>query len=182
MLTRTMSLLSRFLFLAAFGFLNSCASMRVTDFAFCRPAFRPMEFFAGHTSSSGVIETRGGTPMRIVQTETSGRREGETLKIEQDISVSGSKPQHRSWQIRQLDAHRYEATANDILGPVRGEAYGNVFHWEFTVALSPGNPLENVRFSQWMYLQPDGTTMVNHSTIRKFGIVVAQVTEEFSKR
>lgn len=120
--------------------------------------------------------------MRIVQTETSGRREGETLKIEQDISVSGSKPQHRSWQIRQLDAHRYEATANDILGPVRGEAYGNVFHWEFTVALSPGNPLENVRFSQWMYLQPDGTTMVNHSTIRKFGIVVAQVTEEFSKR
>jgi hypothetical protein len=36
--------------------------------------------------------------------------------------------------------------------------------------------------SQWMYLQPDGKTMVNHSTIRKFGIVVAQVTEQFRKQ
>jgi hypothetical protein len=36
--------------------------------------------------------------------------------------------------------------------------------------------------SQRMYLQPDGKTMVNHSTIRKFGIVVAQVTEQFRKQ
>lgn len=141
-----------------------------------------MDFFAGQTNSSGVMEGLGGAPMRTVRTETIGRREGEALRIEQDIFVSGSKPQHRSWRIRQLDDHRYEATANDVVGTARGEASGNVFHWDFTLALSPGNSLENVRFSQWMYLQPDGRTMVNHSTIRKFGIVVAQVTEEFRKQ
>lgn len=32
-----------------------------------------------------------------------------------------------------------------------------------------------------MYLQPDGRTMLNHTTIRKFGIVVAEVMEEFRK-
>jgi len=66
-----------------------------------------------------------------------------------------------------------------MIGAARGEAYGNVFHWSFRLALSPGNPLGNVRMTQWMYLQPDGRTMVNHTTIRKLGIVVAQVTEQF---
>ncbi len=153
--------------------------MTVSDFDHAQPTFEPMKFFAARTASYGVMENRGGGPMRIVTTKTMGRRERETLQIEQDIFVSGSKPQHRSWRLRQIDAHRYEATANDIVGAARGEAYGNVFHWSFTLALSQGNPLKNMRFSQWMYLQPDGKTMVNHTTIRKFGIVVAQVTEQF---
>jgi hypothetical protein len=68
-----------------------------------------------------------------------------------------------------------------MVGTASGEAHGNVFHWSLTLALSPGNPLANVRMSQWMYLQPDGRTLLNHSTIRKFGVVVAQVTEQFRR-
>ncbi len=140
----------------------------------------PAQFFTGHTSSSGVMENRGGAPMKRVTTQTSGHWEGETLHLEQELQIGG-EAQHRSWQIRKLDAHRYEATANDMVGTAQGEAYGNVFHWEFTLAPSPGNPLANVRMSQWMYLQPDGRTLINHSTIRKFGLVVAQVTEQFRR-
>lgn len=155
--------------------------MNVAEFKGGSPEFQPTQFFTGQTSSFGVMENRGGMPKQVVKTQTTGRWEGNTLRLEQDLTFGESKPQHRSWRIRKLDAHRYEATANDIVGSVHGEAYGNVFHWSFTLALSPGNPLANVRMSQWMYLQPDGKTMVNHSTIRKFGIVVAQVTEQFQK-
>ncbi len=162
--------------------LTSCATMNVSQFKDLQPEFEPTRFFAGHTSSFGVMENRGGMPRQIVTTKTVGRWEGDTLRLEQDLFLGDGKPQHRSWRIRKLDAHRYEATANDIVGTVQGEAYGNAFHWSFTLALSPGNPLANVRMSQWMYLQPDGKTMVNHSTIRKFGIVVAQVTEQFRKQ
>lgn len=161
--------------------LTSCATMNVAEFKGGSPEFQPTKFFTGQTSSFGVMENRSGAPNQVVKTETLGHWEGDTLRLEQDLTLSESKPQHRSWRIRKLDAHRYEATANDIVGSVQGEACGNVFHWSFTLALSPGNPLANVRMSQWMYLQPDGKTMVNHSTIRKFGIVVAQVTEQFQK-
>jgi hypothetical protein len=156
--------------------------MKVSDFQPRQPDFQPTKFFTGRTSSFGVMENRGGTPREVVRTETTGQWEGDTLRLEQDLNVGASKLQHRSWRIRKLDAHHYEATANDIAGRVQGEAYGNVFHWSFTLVLSPGNPFANVRVSQWMYLQPDGKTMVNHSTIRKFGIVVAQVTEQFRQR
>ncbi len=155
--------------------------MKVSEFERGQPEFQPTKFFTGQTRSFGVMENRGGTPKQVVRTETTGRWEGDTLRLEQDLVLGDSKPQHRSWRIRKLDAHRYEATANDIVGTVQGEAYGNVFHWSFRLALAPGNPLANVRMSQWMYLQADGKTMVNHSTISKFGIIVAQVTEQFRK-
>jgi hypothetical protein len=161
--------------------LTSCATKSVSDFKAGRPEFQPTTFFTGRTSSFGVMENRGGTPTQVVKTETTGEWEGDTLRLEQDLSFGEEKTQHRSWRIRKIDTHRYEATANDIVGTARGEAYGNVFHWSFTLALSPGKPFANVRMSQWMYLQPDGKTMVNHSTIRKFGIVLAQVTEQFQK-
>lgn len=165
---------------AAFVFI-SCASMKVSEFQSGRPVLDPTEFFTAHTRSSGVMENRGGAPVKRVATTTAGHWEGATLHLEQDLVLGDAESQHRSWRIRKLDAHHYEATANDMVGMASGEAYGNVFHWSFTLALSPGNPLANVQMSQWMYLQPDGRTLVNHSTIRKFGIVVAQVTEQFRR-
>lgn len=170
-----------FLILPAFGAvaLTGCAALAPRDFA--EPRFDPIAFFTGTTKSSGVIENRGGSPTQRVETKTRGRLSGEILELEQDLAFSDGKRQHRSWRIRRIDPHFYEATANDMVGSARGEAYGNVFHWSFRLALSPGNPLGNVRMTQWMYLQPDGKTMINHTTIRKFGIVVAQVTEQFRR-
>ncbi len=172
----------RLFFCAAASLLASCATMKISQFAEGRPRFEPTEFFTGRTHSYGVMENRSGAPKQVVTTDTIGRWEGNTLHLEQDLVLDGGKPQHRSWRIQKRDAHHFEATANDIIGTVQGEAQGNVFHWSFTLALSPGNPLANVRMSQWMYLQSDGKTMVNHSTISKFGLVVAQVTEQFRRR
>ncbi len=176
-----MTFVFRFLGLGVAMILASCAHMQVADFAGQRPLLDPTKFFAGRTRSEGVMENRGGVPKQRVTTTTAGRWEGDTLILEQDLNLGDAKPQHRSWRIRKVDQHHYVATANDMIGSATGEAYGNVFHWDFTLALSPGNPLANVRMSQWMYLQPDGRTLINHSTIRKFGIVAAQVTEQFRR-
>ncbi len=159
----------------------SCTSLQPSTFSAGRPFFDPIKFFAGKTSSSGVMENRRGVPMQVVTTKTSGKVTGDILKVEQSIVLGNSPPQYRSWKLRKVDSHHYEATANDIVGIARGEAYGNTFHWIFTLALTPGNPLKNITMSQWMYLQPDGRTMINHSTLSKFGIVVAQVTEQFRR-
>ena len=158
-----------------------CASMKPSDFADGRPVFQPDRFFSGRTHSSGVRESTGGAPKERVMTDTNGRWQGSVLQLEQDLTFGDGKEQHRSWRIRRLDAHHFSATANDMVGTAHGEAYGNVFHWSFTLALSPGNPLADVRMSQWMYLQPDGRTMINHTTIRKAGFVIAQVTEQFRR-
>lgn len=99
--------------------------------------------------------------------------------LDQEFIYEDGQRQERHWRIRRVDEHRYEATANDVVGKATGEAYGNAFRWEYTVALKPGNPLFNVRLKQWMYLQADGRTVLNRGTVSKAGVEVAQVSEVF---
>ncbi|MEO5713037.1 MAG: DUF3833 family protein [Luteolibacter sp.] len=163
----------------------ACSTMQPSDFASEKPDFNPIRFFSGETSSNGVRENRSGRPVEQVFTNTSGKMKGDTLHLEQDlrfVSPEKTTTSHRTWQLRQTGPHRYEGTANDIIGTATGEAYGNTFHWTFPLTLSPGNPLTTTRMSQWMYLQPGGKTMLNHTTLSKAGIVISQVTETFARQ
>ena len=158
-----------------------CHTMKPESFAGAEPRFEPDKFFEGPTRSWGVIESRSGRPKSRFRTEMMGRREGDDLVITQDFTFEDGHKQQRVWRIRRIDDHRYDATANDVVGVSHGLAYGNTFHWEYTLALRPGNPLANIRFKLWMYLQADGETMINRVTITKLGIIVAQTTEHFHR-
>ena len=149
-------------------------------FAGAEPRFAPERFFEGTVRSTGVIEDRSGGPTERVATESVGRREGDALVVVQTLTFGDGRRQERRWRLRRLDAHRYEATANDIVGTAHGQAHRDLYHHSFTLATEPGNPLKNVRFEQWMYLQPDGT-MVNRTIVTKFGVIIAQVTEHFRR-
>ena len=159
--------------------LTGCGSLSPEKFADAGPPFDPQAFFTGRVRSWGVFENRAGEPSRRFTTASFGRRQGDTLVLDQEFTYDDGSRQQRHWRIRRVDAHRFEATANDVVGTAAGEAYGNAFRWEYTVALRPGNPLFDVRLRQWMYLQADGRSMVNRATIRKLGVEVAQVTEFF---
>jgi hypothetical protein len=143
------------------------------------PMLDPMAFFIGHTRSWGVMENSSGKATEIIRTETWGRVVHGELRMEQDLYFSKSPKQHRSWRMRRLDGRHFEASANDMVGTARGEARGNAFVWSFTLATKPGDPLFNIGMTQHMFLQPDGRTLINRDTVRKFGLIIAHVTEEF---
>lgn len=161
--------------------ITGCASKPIAAFTDGRPIFKPEKYFAGRTHSWGIFETRSGKPTQILQTQTTGRWVADVFHFEQDIIFEHGKRQHRSWLIRRLDEHRYSATGTGIVGTARGEAWGNAFHLDFTMAALGGHPLGHVRMSQWMYLQEDGRTMINRATATKAGVILAEVTEQFRK-
>ena len=161
--------------------LAGCASLPPERFADARPVFDPMAYFTGHTRSWGLFENRAGEPSKRFTTDCRGHREGDVLVLDQTFTYEDGRTQQRHWRIRRVGAHRFEATANDVVGTGTGEAYGNAFHWEYTVALKPGNPLFNVRLRQWMYLQPDGRTVLNRGSVKAFGVEAAQIAESFQR-
>ena len=125
------------------------------------------------------MENRSGEPTAIVTTEGRGLAEGaDGVHFPQTVLVSDEKPTMRDWHMRRVGPGRYEATANDMVGTAQGEATGRAFHWRWTLALSPTNPLTHVAMDQWWYLQDDGS-MLNRTIISKLGVVVAEVTEHF---
>lgn len=153
-------------------------SLTVAEVGRGGPAFDPVRFFSGHVRSWGVLEGRGGQPTAIVTTDCQGTAEGaDGLSMIQRLVVDGD-PTTRRWTMRRTGPGRFEATANDMVGTATGEASGRAFHWNWTLALSPGNALKNVDMEQWWYLQDDGS-MLNRTIVHKFGIVAAEVTEHF---
>jgi hypothetical protein len=151
----------------------------VAGFRATPPALDPVRFFTGHVRSWGVLEDRSGQPTAIVTTDCLGSADGsDGLRMTQRLVVGDDAPVTREWRLHRVAPGRFEATANDMVGSAAGEASGNAFHWQWTLALSPGNALMNVTMDQWWYLQPDGS-LLNRTTIRKLGIIAAEVTEHF---
>ncbi|MEO8378989.1 MAG: DUF3833 family protein [Acidobacteriota bacterium] len=161
--------------------LTACGSLSPSHFSTAEPRFEPDRYFEGPTRSWGVTESRRGNPKSRFRTEMFGRREGDVLVVTQDFTFEDGRTQRRLWRIRRIDEHRYEATSPDVPGVAPGEAYGNTFHWEYTLALTPHNVFTRVRMHHWMYLQADGTTMINRVIITKLGVVIAETTEHFHR-
>jgi hypothetical protein len=153
--------------------MGGCASQPLALFQNGRPRLEPEKYFAGYTHSWGLFETRSGAPRELLATETSGRLEGGVLRFEQNLTFGSGKKMHRSWLIVRTDANHYTATGTGISG--------NAFHLDFTLDAVPGNPLDHVHMSQWMYLQSDGVTLINRDTLTKAGVIVAEITECFEK-
>ena len=55
-----------------------------------------------------------------------------------------------------------------------------MFHWRWVLKGGPGKPPFDVAMDQWMYLLDDGS-MLNRTTVRKLGIILAEVTEHFAR-
>ncbi len=159
--------------------LSSCGHVPVSHFAGTSPPFDAIAFWTGHHRSWGVLENRGGAPTDTVITDCVGTQQPDgSLRMAQTLTLGDGSVQHRDWRLRRTGQGAFAATANDMVGEAHGQAAGRAFHWSWVLALSPGNPLKNVEMDQWMYLM-EGGAMMNHTTIRKLGATVAQVSEVF---
>ena len=140
------------------------------------PEMRPEIFFAGPTQSSGVVQNRAGAPTQHLRVAGSGLALPDgSFRLVQSVTVGKNAPDTRTWVMRRLDAHNYAATMTGASGPVEGQAYGNLFHLRYAIKGLFGGQME-----QWLYLQPDGRTVMNVATIRVFGIVVAHLSERIT--
>ena len=160
--------------------LSGCGKpLPVDHFAGTAPQFDPIAFWTGHHRSWGVLENRSGGPTDTVVTDCIGTAAPDgSLHMAQTLTLGDGTITHRDWHLSRTGPGTYTATANDMVGEALGQASGRVFHWRWTLALSPGNALKNVTMDQWMYLM-DGGSMMNRTTISKFGITVAEVSEQF---
>jgi hypothetical protein len=161
---------------------NGCASaLPPSAFAATTPAFDPVNFWTGRTSSWGVIENLDGAPTSIITTTTDGTPEGKGgLHMIQRVSHNGENSV-RDWHIRRLEHGQFDATANDVIGTAHGSPSGRTLHWTWILAAKPGNPLFELTMNQWMYLADNGTLM-NRTVITKFGIRLAEISEQFVRK
>ena len=168
-----------FAVLVVLGLFACTSPLPLEKFADTAPSLDPVAFFTGRVASWGVVENRSGEPTGRVVTESVGQPDGrDGLHVVQRLTFEDGTVQQRAWHLTRTAPGRYEATANDMVGVVVGEASGRAFHWRWVLDRADG---PSVTLEQWMYLL-DGGTLMNRTAISKFGIVFATVTEHFAKQ
>jgi hypothetical protein len=108
---------SRAVLLACLSLAACGKPMPVSGFAATQPDFDPLTYWTGHTHSWGVVETPGGAPSEIVQTDCLGESEGpDGLHMRQTLTEGDGTVTHRDWHLRRLGGGHFTATANDMVG------------------------------------------------------------------
>ena len=151
--------------------------LQPADFTDTGPELHPEQFFLGSTTSTGVLETRSGAPSQLFHVKGDGRvlPDGD-LQLDQTITFEHKPPTTRRWVLTKSGPHNYSASLTDASGPVEAEAYGNLFHLRYPMKQPSGGRME-----QWLYLQPDGRTVVNEATVTWLGlVVVAHLSERIT--
>jgi hypothetical protein len=161
--------------------LTSCSTLKPENFSSTEPVLDPIKFFGGHTHSTGVLESHSGKPSERITTKTTGIYANGILTIDQDLYAEKEKPNHRTFTLKFIDAHHVEGTGSFIGGTARGELYGNYFTWRFRLKVANKGLVRHVNMTQYMYLMPGGRTLIIRSVVRKFGIIVKEITEQFNK-
>lgn len=152
---------------------TGCAgALPPSSFAASTPRLDPEAFFAGRTHSWAMLQSGDGAPNRPMTVEGLGQAQPDgSFRLDQTTTSNGAS-ETRTWIIRRLDEHRYRASLTSAAGPVEGEAYGNLLHFKYALKGKPGVVIE-----QWLYLQPDGRTVLNEDVVRAFGLVIFRLSE-----
>ena len=139
------------------------------------PTLRFEVFFAGHTQGKGTLELLTGRRLSL-QVEGHGNIEADgSFRLDQVVTFEDGVVERRTWRLVKRDQRSYTGTLSNADGAVSAEATGNRFHLRYLVR-QPA-----VYMEQYLYLQPDGRTILNQATITVIGQPWARLTEEITR-
>jgi hypothetical protein len=133
----------------------------------------PIQMFVGHSRGHGILKVIFKKPQTVdVEGHGTIEKNGDLVLIQKVDDHSGP-PRTRSWRIRKSGPSRYSGTMDDAVGPVSITLAPDGAHLQYVD--HDGN-----RFEQ-LLVQRGPNEIINYLKVRKFGIVVARMTETIRK-
>lgn len=159
------------------GVLSGCSvSVDGTDYEDIRPTFNLERFFDGKVTAWGIVQNRSGEVVQRFIVDIEGERTSTGVILDETFTYGvGEGPITRKWVIEKQNDGTYVGRAGDIKGEALGTSFGNAFNFHYQMDLPVGDSEYEVTFDDWFWAFDD-TTMMNRSYIRKFGVVMAEVT------
>lgn len=160
--------------------LGSCGNVGVEHYAHERPALDLPAFFAGPVKAWGIFQKSSGEVVKRFEVYITSRRDGERLILDERFRYSDGTRQQRIWTLTPDGPGRWRGRAADVVGEAVGEIAGNALRWRYDLNLEVDGSTWQVSFDDWMYLMDDDT-LINRSSMRKFGVELGEVTLFFRR-
>lgn len=144
------------------------------------PSMLLEDVLTGRTYAYAVFE-RGGVLDRRFWVEAVGDWDGQALTLQEFFLYDDGEVDERTWTFRKTSPTTYSGTAADVIGTADVEVFGDAAYFDYRVdlAMADGSTIE-VNFQDRLYRVSENT-IINRATVKKFGLVVGQVTVVFFK-
>ena len=159
----------------------SCTSVDVTRYADQQPALDLQRFFSQPVKAWGMFQKRGGEVTKRFEVNIVSRREGNNLILDERFLYSDGTRQRRVWTLTPEGQGRWSGRAADVVGVAEGQVAGNTLHWRYRLNLPVDDSTYEMSMDDWMYLM-DEDTLINRTSMSKFGVEVGQVTLFFRRQ
>ena len=160
--------------------LCSCTGVGVNHYADQQPKLDLERFFSKPVKAWGIFEKRSGEVAKRFEVQIDSRREGNQLILDERFVYSDGTRQRRVWTLTPDGPGRWRGRAGDVVGEAIGEVAGNALRWRYRLNLPVDGSVYEVSFDDWMYLM-DEDTLINRSSMRKFGVEIGQITLFFRR-
>ncbi len=162
--------------------LTACGHVEVEHYAQEKPELEMASFFNGTIDAWGMFQKRSGEVARRFHVEIQASwKSAEEGTLDEHFVYSDGEKQRRVWTLRRQSDGSWIGTADDVVGVATGHIAGNALHWTYVLRLPVDGKEYLVDFDDWMF-QMDDQSMMNRSTMSKFGIDLGEITLFFRKR
>ncbi len=174
--------MTRFLLLVAMVLsVASCGSVDVARYADQQPALNLEHFFSQPVKAWGMFQKRSGEVVKRFEVNIVSRHEGNNLILDERFQYSDGTRQRRVWTLTPEGQGRWSGRADDVVGVAQGQVAGNTLHWRYRLNLPVDGSTYEMSMDDWMFLM-DEDTLINRTTMSKFGVEVGQVTLFFRRQ
>ena len=174
--------MTRFLLILAMALsVGSCSSVDVARYADQQPALNLEHFFSQPVKAWGMFQKRSGEVVKRFEVNIVSRREGNNLILDERFQYSDGTGQRRVWTLTPEGQGRWSGRADDVVGVAQGQIAGNTLHWRYRLNLPVDGSTYEMSMDDWMFLM-DEDTLINRTTMSKFGVEVGQVTLFFRRQ
>ncbi len=140
-----------------------------------QPELDPVAFFTGPTRGEGTLNRRS-TAGRQLTVDGVGRLLADSaLQLDQTIMFHDGSVETRRWLLRRRGSNGYTATLSDASGAVSTDVAGNLLHLRYKIRWP------RVYMEQWLYLDPDGRTLLNYAEVSVLGIAWLRLSERITR-
>lgn len=142
--------------------------------------FDLLSYFEGRTVAEGVFEDRSGNPKRRFTVEMTGRASGTSLELEEHFLFDDGERQERTWTLTRGGDLTFTGRCEDSVDEARGSFGPGHASLISKVRLKVGARMIAMDFADLFY-DTGGGTVLNRSTVSKWGVRVGQVLILFRK-
>ena len=154
--------------------LSACSSTSINNYSKNTPKLIPQEFFTGNLSAHGVVKDRSGKVTRYFNATIKAYWENGVGTLDEKFIFDDGEIQYRTWKLSPTTSGEFNATAGDVIGIGGGKFAGNAINLNYVLAVKYKDSIINLRVDDWMWLV-DSNTVLNESTLTKFGFKVGSV-------